>query len=163
MSPGGKYARYTPIFQGDNDVPHKEDQYLTFVREHCANKGWNWELQMPHMNVLDLSVFPCMSRRHATTARKQKGKHVLSENEIREIALEVWEKLQYSEIASAYVQAHRNAGKVVEAEGGNYLLAAFVSPHVGIRKYFYPTNKGLARKDGIHMSAPPPAASEAAL
>ena len=96
MSPGGKYAGYTPIFQGDNAGPHEEDQYLTFVREHCASKLCDWGTQapqMPHMNVLDFLVFTCMSRRHAATEMKQKGKHVLPDNEIWEIALEVWEKL----------------------------------------------------------------------
>jgi hypothetical protein len=114
---------------------------------------------MPHMNVLDLSLFPCMSRRHSAMARKQKGKHVLSENEIWETALEVWEKLQSSKIASAYVQAYRIAGKVIEAEGDNAFLGVGGTPHVGIRKDFYPTIKGLARKDGIHMPAPLPAAA----
>ena len=97
--------------------------------------------------------------RRTTTA----GKHVLSENEIWEIALEVWEKLQSSKIALAYVQVYRIAGKVVEAEGGNEFLGIGGTPHVGIMKDFYPTNKGLARKDGINMPAPPPPAAEAAL
>jgi hypothetical protein len=43
ISLGGKYFGYTPIFQGDNAGPHEEVQYLTFVREYCANKGWYWE------------------------------------------------------------------------------------------------------------------------
>ena len=83
MSPGGNYEGRTPIFQGENSGPQEGDQYLTLVREHCAIKGWYWESQDPqmaHMNVLNLSVFNCMSQRHAATARKQKGKHVLSKN-----------------------------------------------------------------------------------
>ena len=76
--------------------------------------------------------------------------------------LEVWEKLQSSKIASSYVQAYRIAGKVLEAEGGNGFLGIGGTPNVGIRKYFYPMNKGLASKYGINMPAPPPAAAEAA-
>ena len=95
-------------------------------------------------------------KRRTTTA----GKHVLSENDIWEIVLEVWEKLQSSEIASAYVQAYRIAGKLVEAEGGNEFLGIGGTTHVGIRKDLYPTIKGLDRKDIIHMPAPPPAAAE---
>ena len=68
----------------------------------------------------------------------------------------MWEKLKYSNIASSYVQAYCIAGKVIEAEGGNEFLGIGGTPHVGIRKYFYPKNKGLAGKDGIHMPAPPP-------
>ena len=75
----------------------------------------------------------------------------------------MWKKLQSSKIASAYVQAYRISGKVVEAEVGNEFLCIGGTPHVGNRKDFYPTNKGLARKAGIHMPAPPPAAAKAAL
>ena len=45
--PGVKYSGDTPIFQGDNAGPHKEDQYLAFVRYNCASKGWNWDPQAP--------------------------------------------------------------------------------------------------------------------
>ena len=70
------------------------------------------------MNILDLSVFPCMSRWNTAKERNQKGIHILSKNDIWEIVLEAWEKLQSYKILS-YVQAYRIAGKVVEAEGGN--------------------------------------------
>ena len=55
------------------------------------------------------------------------------------------------------------AGKVVEAEGGNEYIGIVGTPHVGIRKYLYPRDKVLDRKDSIHMPAPSPAADEAAL
>ena len=61
------------------------------------------------------------------------------------------------------MHAYRIAGKVVEAEGGNEFIGIDGTPHFGIRKYFYPTDNGLARKAGIHMPAPPPAAAKAAL
>ena len=61
------------------------------------------------------------------------------------------------------MQAYHIAGKVVEAEGGNEFLGIGGTPHVGIKKDFYPTNKGLAGKDGIHMHVPPPPTTEAAL
>ena len=91
------------------------------------------------------------------------GKHVLSENEIWEIALEVWEKMQSSMIALEYVQVYRIAGKVVEAEGGNGFVGIGGTPHVGIMKDSYPTNKFLARKGGINMPAPPHDSIEATL
>ena len=39
------------------------------------------------------------------------GKHVLSENEILEIAVEVWEKQQSSKIASAYMTGKIETGQ----------------------------------------------------
>ena len=73
----------------------------------------------------------------------------------------MWEKLQSSKIALAYMQVYRIAGKVVEAEGGNEFIDIGGTPHVGIRKYFYPSNKCLASKYGIHMPAPPSASARA--
>jgi hypothetical protein len=64
---GGEFDGYTPIFQGDNAGPHQDKAHIKFVTEYCTEKGWHWEpqaAQMPHMNVLDLSVFPSMSRSH---------------------------------------------------------------------------------------------------
>lgn len=157
VSEGGEYAGYTPVFQGDNAGPHEETKYLEYVRGYCAANGWHWEPQapqMPHMNVLDLSVFPCMSRRHCSVARRRKGLRVLKENEIWETAEEVWDGLESAKIASAYIQAHRIAKRVIEANGGNDFLGVGGSPHVGIRRDFYPTKKGLARRDGQQILAP---------
>ena len=63
----GKYKGYTPITQVDTDGPHKDAEFKKLVREHCGSKGWYWEPQvpqMPHINVLDLPIFPAMSRCH---------------------------------------------------------------------------------------------------
>jgi hypothetical protein len=154
---GAAYEGYTPVFQGDNAGPHEETKYLEFVRGYCLAKGWHWEPQapqMPHVNVLDLSVFPCMSRRHCSLARKRKGLRVLKENEIWDAAVEVWDGLESAKIASAYIQAHRIAKRVIEANGGNDFLGVGGSPHVGVRKDFYPAKKGLARRDGQRIPAP---------
>jgi hypothetical protein len=70
-------ASYKPVFQGDNAGPHIDAAYLAGIKGHCETKGWYWEpqaSQMPHMNVLDLSVFPCMSRRHIQKARECGGR-----------------------------------------------------------------------------------------
>jgi len=79
---------------------------------------------------------------------------VLKENEIWDAAVEVWDKLESAKIASAYVQAHRIAKRVLDASGGNEFLGVGGSPHVGIRRDFRPTEKGLARKDGRKFPAP---------
>jgi hypothetical protein len=58
---------------------------MTFITEHCERKGWYWEPQapqMPHTNVLNLSVFPNMSKRHRNLVQERGGIHVLKENEI---------------------------------------------------------------------------------
>ena len=87
VGPGGKYEGYTPVCQGDGAGPHVEAQFLHFIRESCEREGWVWEpqaAQMPHVNVLDLSIFPCISRRHCEVARAKGGLHVLKEDQIRQ-------------------------------------------------------------------------------
>jgi hypothetical protein len=114
---GGKYEGYTPIFQGDNAGLHQEVKYVKFVTDYCSQRGWYWEPQapqMPHINVLDLSVFPAMSRRHTALARARGGLCVLKEDEIWAAAEQVWHDCPSSKIALGYIQAFRLAKKVVK-------------------------------------------------
>jgi hypothetical protein len=154
---GGKYEGYTPIFQGDNAGPHQEEEYLKYVKDYCSERGWHWEPQapqMPHMNVLDLSVFPAMSRRHTALARERGGLCVLKEDDIWAAAEQVWRELPSSKIASGYIQSYRIAKKVVAVRGDNSFLGVSGSIHVGVRKDFDETETGLRRKDGKVLSAP---------
>jgi len=117
VGPGGKYEGHIPVFQGDNARPHQEDKYLKFVTKYCAERGWHWEPQAPqmsHLNVLDLSVFPVMSRHHTALAHAKGGLCVLKEDAIWEAAEEVWCDLPSSKIALGYIQAFCLAKKVME-------------------------------------------------
>ena len=99
---------------------------------------------MPHMNVLDLSVFPNMSKRHAELARSSGGLHVLTENEVWEAAEKVWKKLPSSKIASGFVQARRIADKVIKAKGANdFLGSGGGGIGVGLCRDFQETRKGM--------------------
>jgi hypothetical protein len=70
---------------------------------------------MPHMNVLDLSVFLCMSKRHIQKSRECGGRRVLPEDEIWQNAKDVWDELPNAKVASAYVQAYMIAENVIQA------------------------------------------------
>ncbi len=64
VGPGGEYEGYVPVFQGDNAGPHQDGTFKQYVEDQCRERGWKWEPQapqMPHMNNLDLAVFPAMS------------------------------------------------------------------------------------------------------
>jgi hypothetical protein len=153
----GKYEGYTPVFQGDNAGPHIDATYQTAIKGHCETKGWHWKpqaAQMPHMNVLDLSVFPCMSKRHTQKSRECGGSRVLPVDEIWENAEDVWKELPNSKVASAYVQAYRIADKVIQAKGDNEFLGSGGNIHCGIRNDFKFTANGLERKDKKTISAP---------
>ena len=50
------------------------------------------------MNNPDLSVFPCMSKRHRIIARSHENLHILSEENIWETANDVWKELPNNKI-----------------------------------------------------------------
>ncbi len=48
--------------------PHKEGGFHTWLTNEFTTRGWMLELQAPqgpYTNVLDLQVFPAMSKRHS--------------------------------------------------------------------------------------------------
>jgi hypothetical protein len=99
---------------------------------------------MPHMNVLDLFVFPNMSKQHCILAWECGGIHVLKENEIWTAVNDVCYQLP------SYEGLYRPIGpqKVIKAEGGNEFLGnkSFDKGiHCDICKDFNETIKGLAQ------------------
>jgi hypothetical protein len=99
------------------------------------------------MNVLNLSVFPCISKRHIQKSRECGGRRVLLEDKIWQNAEDVWKELPNSKVASAYVQAYRIADKVIQAKGDNKFLGSGGSIHCGIGNDFKFTENGIERKD----------------
>ena len=104
---------------------------------------------MPHMNVLDLSVFPCMSRRHIELCRQNGGPQVLQNDKIWENAQNVWATLPNQKIASGYIHAYRIAAKVIKSSGNNDFLRAGSAEglHTGIGKDFLKTSNGMCQSD----------------
>ena len=149
--PGGKFSGYTPVIQGDNAGPHTDAKFGNFVRNHCKDKGWLWEPQgpqMPHINVLDLAVFPAMSRRHCNLSRSLHGTRVLREDEIWNAAVKVWEELPSSKVANAFVLAGRVADKIIASGGSNEFLSGVKgSIKAGVRVDFADLDDGNMRRD----------------
>lgn len=82
---GGQYEGYMPVFQGDNAGPHQDKEYTNYATNYCNKKGWKWRPQapqMPHSNNLDLSVFPCMSKRHTTNLQRRGSVQSIGKEEI---------------------------------------------------------------------------------
>ena len=149
---GGIFDKYTVIIQGDQAGPHEEDGFVRFMRSYCSEMGWCFEPQSPqspHLNNLDLAVFPALSKRYSARAR-QNGLRLLRPQEIWETSLQAWAELPSCKIARALVLAYRLAKKVVEEGGDNNFLRGKGSKglHSGISKDFYDTNTGIERKDG---------------
>ena len=155
---GGQFQGYKPIIQGDNAGPHQDAQYKKGVEEYCEKEGWKWipqGPQMPHVNVCDLSVFPCMSKRHTQLTREHHGMHVLNENQIWQAAEQVFKELPSCKIASGFIQAYRLCAKIIEHGGdNNFLSGSSGGIRTGVSVDFYPTDKGLDRKYGRVYPAP---------
>ncbi len=73
VAPGGRCEGAAVVHQEDNAGPHnagphKEDNYHKWLQNEFGKRGWKLELQAPqgpYTNVLDLQVFPAMSKRHS--------------------------------------------------------------------------------------------------
>jgi len=159
VAPCGRFPGYTVVIQGDNAGPHVDATFSREVLRVCAPHGWHWEPQapqMPHSNVLDLSIFPAMSRRHSSRLRDtgssmsgrgdnvRRGVSVASSDRIFTAAQEVWTEYPSSNIARAFVLAHRILLDVVRRRGDNGFLADG-SLHFGVRKDFVDTATGIKR------------------
>jgi hypothetical protein len=137
--------------------PHNDAAFMRYVTNFCDWNGWHWQpqaAQMPHMNVLALSVFPCMLRRHTALSRMTGGLKVLTEDEIWKNAEMVWNELPSSKIASGFIQASRIAKEVIKQNGDNSFLGAQGRISRGIRRDFNETAKGLSWKDKKKLGAP---------
>ena len=103
---------------------------------------------MPHMNNLDLAVFPAMSRRHAELLRSHKGNRMTDPDKVWAAAKEVWDDLpSAATIARGCILAFRIAEKVIKNKGSNsFLQGKDGSLHSDVRRDFYDTAKGVAKK-----------------
>ena len=159
VKPGGIFEGYTVIIQGDQAGPHEEDYFVRYMRLGCSKRGWCFEPQSPqspHLNNLDLAVFPAMSRRLSTESRRR-NQRVLKKDEIWACAFEVWKQLPSCKIARGFVQVRRLAEKVLASKGENGFLREKGKKglHCGVSADFHDTTDGIRRKDSKTFTAVP--------
>ena len=160
VGPGGWAEGHKVIIQGDQAGPHEDTEFRRVMAEELAKRvGWYWEPQapqLPHANVLDLGMFPAMSKRHTDLARQWNGLGVLKEDEIWRSADAVFRQYEESKIAATFIHMSRLMKKVKKERGGNSFVGKEGSLSCDVRKDFYETEAGgMARKDG--KTIPPPA------
>jgi len=144
---GGEFEGYLPVFQGDNAGPHIDSTFHNYVNGHCEAKGWKWEPQapqMPHMNNLDLAVFPAMSKRHSELLQRYSNRMAPPE-EIWNACEAVWRDLPSASIARGFILQSRIAAKVIEYKGANTFLQT-QNFHSGVRRDFADTKDGVIKK-----------------
>ncbi len=97
-----------PFAQG----PHKEGGFHSWQTEQFQIRGWMLELQAPqgpYTNVLDLQVFPAMSKRHSELLQVFSNTEADKER-IWKIALEIGKTMTSSMVARAFLLAYRIMG-----------------------------------------------------
>ena len=112
---GGRCEGAQVVIQGDGAGPHRERAYAKRMTDECKERGWIWDTQAPHMphsNVLDLYIFPAMSKNHD----KERNSHssMLSKEQIWENAEAVWNKITSQEIAKAFLVLDGVLDKVIK-------------------------------------------------
>ena len=104
------------------------------------------ELQAPqgqYINVLDLQVFPAMSKRHSELLQVHTNTEADKEH-IWKIALAIWITMTSSMVARAFLLAYRIMGKIVETKGDTDWLKNG-APHCNVRRDYADTERGIKR------------------
>ena len=115
--------------------------------------------QGPYTNVLDLQVFPAMSKRHSELLQMFSNTQADTER-IWKIALEIWNGISSAMIARAFILAYRIMGKIIETKGDTDWLANG-TPHCHVRKDFFDTDRGVKRiSDVVEVAEDETAASQ---
>ena len=151
----GPCAGATVVHQEDNAGPHKEGNYAAWLQEQFDKRGWKLELQAPqgpYTNVLDLQLFPCMSKRHSELLQLYCNSEA-SYDKIWNVAKAVWDSMSSAMICRAFVLAYRILGKIIETDGHNDFLEDG-APHCHVRRDFYDTQRGIKRKPLNPVSSP---------
>ena len=125
-------------------------------------RAWKLELQAPqgpYTNVLDLQVFPAMSKKHSELLQMFYNTEADTDR-IWKIAMEIWKGISSAMIARSFILAYRIMGKLIETKGDTDWLKNG-APHCHVRRDFYDTDRGVAKiADVVEVSEDETAASQ---
>ena len=130
--------------QEDNAGPHKEGNFHAWLQAEFTRRKWQLELQAPqgpYTNVLDLQLFPAMSKRHSVLVQMYSDAEA-SKDKTWRCAKQVWENCSSAMVCRAFIHAFRIMRKIMEEEGNNSWLATG-APHCNVRSDFIDTPSGI--------------------
>ena len=130
--------------------PHKEGNYHEWLTNEFSSRGWKLELQAPqgpYTNVLDLQVFPAMSKKHSELLQIFNNTEADTDR-IWKIALEIWKGISSSMIARSFLLAYRIMRKIIETKGDTDWLKNG-APHCHVRRDFFDTDRGVMNKADV--------------
>jgi hypothetical protein len=111
-----------------------------------VRRNWKLELQAPqgpYTNVLDLQVFPSMSKRHSELLQMFNNTEANCDR-IWKIAMEIWKGITSSMIARAFILAYRIMRKIIETKGDTDWLKNG-APHCHVRRDFVDVDRGVKK------------------
>ena len=130
--------------------PHKERAYHAWLTSEFERRSWKLELQAPqgpHTNVLDLQVFPAMSKKHSELLQVYNNTEV-DIDRIWKITYEIWKGITSSMVARAFLLAYRIMGKIVETKGDTDWLRNG-APHCHVRRDYVDTDRGVMKVSDV--------------
>lgn len=152
VKPGGPCAGAIVVHQEDNAGPHIDKTYKMWLQGQFDLRGWLLEHQAPqgpYTNVLDLQMFPAMSKRHSELLQMYSNNEANAER-IWKVAQQVWKSCSSSMVSRAFIHAYRIMEKIIEHDGHNHWLADG-TPHCNIRRDFIDTKHGIAPRPIIDI------------
>ena len=151
---GGPCAGAVVVHQEDNAGPHIDKTYKDWLQAEFDRRGWKLEHQAPqgpYTNVLDLQMFPAMSKRHSELLQLYSNNEANADR-IWKAAQQVWQSCSSSMVCRAFIHAYRIMQKIIEEDGHNHWLADG-TPHCNcnIRRDFIDTQHGIALRPTIEI------------
>jgi hypothetical protein len=125
---------------------HKEGGFTQWLNTEFEKRGWHLELQAPqgpYTSVLDLQVFPAISKKHSELLQIFSNNQADTER-IWTIALEIWQGITSAMIARAFILAYRIMGKIITTKGDTDGLKNG-SAHCHVRRDYFDTDRGVKR------------------
>jgi hypothetical protein len=104
-------------------------------------------LNSVYTNVLDLQVFPAMSKRHSELLQIFNNTEADTDR-IWKIALEIWQGISSAMIARAFLLAYRIMRKIIETNGDTDWLKNG-APHCNVRRDYYDTDRGVMKTTDV--------------
>ena len=164
VAEGGPCEGANVIFQEDNAGPDCDATYRDCRKRSRKDSGWSsckhlrvkqpptsalisslWVTDIffvgPYTNVLDLSIFPMMSKRHSGRLQVFNNTEAMAER-VWDVAKTVWNETSSSDVARAFVLAYRIMQLIIDENGNNRWLADG-TPHCNVRADFINTTFGI--------------------
>ena len=107
-----------------------------------------YSLLGPYTNVLDLQLFPMLSKRHSGRLQLFNNTEAATD-EVWRVAKLVWDEASSADVCRAFVLAWRILQLIIDENGNNKWLAEG-TPHCNVRQDFLNTPEGIRPSHGVH-------------